>query len=161
MEHEQPSASDQREQRMLAVAKLKRAASLPRLKDGRRPPMHNEGVSEGEKGPAEAGKMDLKEEMKKSTARGVPFRKNQSHSVRGASCKVFLVLFLSLTLRRKPASQVKSKSGHQILVILPRQLLSEPRLLIFDTKARYMCVVGFRMKRAIASCLCSTNTDAS
>ncbi|KAE9411393.1 hypothetical protein BT96DRAFT_1011217 [Gymnopus androsaceus JB14] len=53
MEHEQPSASDQREQRMLAVAKLKRAASLPRLKDGRRPPMHNEGVSEGEKGPAD------------------------------------------------------------------------------------------------------------
>ncbi|KAF5393499.1 hypothetical protein D9757_000651 [Collybiopsis confluens] len=53
MELEQPSASDQREQRMLAVAKLKRAASLPRLKDGRRPPMHNEAVSEGEKGPAE------------------------------------------------------------------------------------------------------------
>ncbi|KIK67338.1 hypothetical protein GYMLUDRAFT_155702 [Collybiopsis luxurians FD-317 M1] len=53
MEHEQPSPFDQREQRMLAVAKLKRAASLPRLKDGRRPPMHNEAVSEGEKGPAE------------------------------------------------------------------------------------------------------------
>ncbi|KAJ3802970.1 hypothetical protein GGU11DRAFT_387382 [Lentinula aff. detonsa] len=53
MDHEPASASDQREQRMLAVAKLKRAASLPRLKDGRRPPMHNEAVSEGEKGPAE------------------------------------------------------------------------------------------------------------
>ncbi|KAJ4498072.1 hypothetical protein C8R41DRAFT_819231 [Lentinula lateritia] len=51
MDHEPASASDQREQRMLAVAKLKRAASLPRLKDGRRPPMHNEAVSEGEKGP--------------------------------------------------------------------------------------------------------------
>ncbi|KAJ7783259.1 hypothetical protein B0H16DRAFT_1496118 [Mycena metata] len=44
------SASDQREQRMLAVAKLKRAASLPRMKDGRRPPMRPEAVSEGEKG---------------------------------------------------------------------------------------------------------------
>ncbi|CAE6447966.1 unnamed protein product [Rhizoctonia solani] len=33
------------------VAKLKRAASLPRMKDGRRPPMpmHSEGVSEGER----------------------------------------------------------------------------------------------------------------
>ncbi|KAG8732842.1 hypothetical protein FRC10_000574, partial [Ceratobasidium sp. 414] len=33
------------------VAKLKRAASLPRMKDGRRPPMpmHAEGVSEGER----------------------------------------------------------------------------------------------------------------
>ncbi|KAI0790778.1 hypothetical protein C8Q75DRAFT_760596 [Abortiporus biennis] len=37
------------EQRATAVAKLKRAASLPRMKDGRRPPMHTEGVSEGEK----------------------------------------------------------------------------------------------------------------
>ncbi|KAH7925547.1 hypothetical protein BV22DRAFT_1195119 [Leucogyrophana mollusca] len=37
------------EQRAVAVAKLKRAASLPRMKDGRRPPMHVEAVSEGEK----------------------------------------------------------------------------------------------------------------
>ena len=38
------------EQRANAVAKLRRAASLPRMKDGRRPPMHGEqgGVSEGE-----------------------------------------------------------------------------------------------------------------
>ena len=36
------------EQRATAVAKLKRAASLPRMKDGRRPPMHVEAVSEGE-----------------------------------------------------------------------------------------------------------------
>ncbi|KAJ6499224.1 hypothetical protein C8R45DRAFT_864618 [Mycena sanguinolenta] len=43
------SEREQREQRMLAVAKLKRAASLPRMKDGRRPPMHPEAVSEGEK----------------------------------------------------------------------------------------------------------------
>jgi len=41
--------SSRAEQRMLAVAKLKRAASLPRMKDGRRPPMHVEAVSEGEK----------------------------------------------------------------------------------------------------------------
>ncbi|OJA14427.1 hypothetical protein AZE42_06429 [Rhizopogon vesiculosus] len=37
------------EQRANAVAKLKRAASLPRLKNGRRPQMHNEVVSEGER----------------------------------------------------------------------------------------------------------------
>lgn len=37
------------EQRATAVAKLKRAASLPRMKDGRRPPMHTEAVSEGER----------------------------------------------------------------------------------------------------------------
>ncbi|KAJ7217980.1 hypothetical protein GGX14DRAFT_439151 [Mycena pura] len=43
------SMSEQREQRMLAVAKLKRAASLPRMKDGRRPPMRPEALSEGEK----------------------------------------------------------------------------------------------------------------
>ena len=41
------------EQRAFAVAKLKRAASLPRMKDGRRPPMHVEAVSEGEKSQAE------------------------------------------------------------------------------------------------------------
>uniref|UniRef100_A0A0W0FH86 SEC7 domain-containing protein n=1 Tax=Moniliophthora roreri TaxID=221103 RepID=A0A0W0FH86_MONRR len=43
MDNDQSLAAE-REQRMLAVAKLKRAASLPRLKDGRRPPMHNEAV---------------------------------------------------------------------------------------------------------------------
>ncbi|KZT04583.1 uncharacterized protein LAESUDRAFT_657435 [Laetiporus sulphureus 93-53] len=37
------------EQRATAIAKLKRAASLPRMKDGRRPPMHVEAVSEGER----------------------------------------------------------------------------------------------------------------
>lgn len=36
------------EQRQLAVEKLKRAASLPRMKDGRRPPIHVENISEGE-----------------------------------------------------------------------------------------------------------------
>lgn len=41
------------EQRAVLVAKLKRAASLPRMKDGRRPPMHAEAVSESEKGPPE------------------------------------------------------------------------------------------------------------
>lgn len=53
MEQDQSFASDHREQRMLAVAKLKRAASLPRMKDGRRPPMHVEAVSEGERGPTD------------------------------------------------------------------------------------------------------------
>ncbi|KAI6026241.1 hypothetical protein BKA83DRAFT_4240649 [Pisolithus microcarpus] len=37
------------EQRANAVAKLRRAASLPRMKDGRRPPMRVEAVSDGEK----------------------------------------------------------------------------------------------------------------
>jgi serine/arginine repetitive matrix protein 2 len=45
---EQPTAAEQREQRAFLAAKLKRAASLPRMKDGRRPPMHVDGVSEGE-----------------------------------------------------------------------------------------------------------------
>ena len=36
------------EQRATAVAMLKRAASLPRMKDGRRPRLHPEAVSEGE-----------------------------------------------------------------------------------------------------------------
>ena len=46
------------EQRANAVAKLRRAASLPRMKDGRRPPMHGEagGVSEGEPGQEEGKK---------------------------------------------------------------------------------------------------------
>ncbi|KAJ6452301.1 hypothetical protein C8R45DRAFT_86495 [Mycena sanguinolenta] len=39
---------EQREQRRLAVSKLKRAALLPRMKDGRRPPMNPEAVSEDE-----------------------------------------------------------------------------------------------------------------
>ncbi|KAG9044850.1 hypothetical protein FS837_007407 [Tulasnella sp. UAMH 9824] len=38
--HLQPP--DDRQARAFAVAKLKRAASLPRIKDGRRPPMHRE-----------------------------------------------------------------------------------------------------------------------
>src|ERR1700732_170708 len=51
MEAEQTSSAA--EQRAFAVARLKRAASLPRMKDGRRPPMHVDGVSEGEKTPAD------------------------------------------------------------------------------------------------------------
>lgn len=45
---EEPSAADLR---AVAVAKLKRAASLPRIAGGRRPPMpmHDEAVSEGDK----------------------------------------------------------------------------------------------------------------
>ncbi|TFK54279.1 hypothetical protein OE88DRAFT_1732956 [Heliocybe sulcata] len=46
------------EQRAVAIAKLKRAASLPRMKDGRRPPMHVEAFSEGEKVQAEEQKDD-------------------------------------------------------------------------------------------------------
>jgi hypothetical protein len=37
------------EQRAFAVAKIRRATSLPRMKDGRRPRMHVEAVSEGER----------------------------------------------------------------------------------------------------------------
>lgn len=46
MDNDPPSVA---EQRANAVAKLRRAASLPRMKDGRRPPMHIEAVSDGEK----------------------------------------------------------------------------------------------------------------
>ena len=43
-----PSAADLR---AVAVAKLKRAANLPRMEDGRRPPMRDDAiVSEGDKG---------------------------------------------------------------------------------------------------------------
>ncbi|KAI0373578.1 hypothetical protein BV20DRAFT_962784 [Pilatotrama ljubarskyi] len=49
------------EQRATAVAKLKRAASLPRMKDGRRPPMHVEAVSEGERSNSEERKGEQEE----------------------------------------------------------------------------------------------------
>lgn len=49
---EPDSLATKAEQRAHLVAKLRRAASLPRMKDGRRPPMHNDAVSESEKGPA-------------------------------------------------------------------------------------------------------------
>ncbi|KAG9018564.1 hypothetical protein FRB90_011393 [Tulasnella sp. 427] len=45
--HLQPP--DDRQVRAFAVAKLKRAASLPRMRDGRRLPMHGEAFSEGER----------------------------------------------------------------------------------------------------------------
>lgn len=51
MEGEQSSSAAQT--RAFAVAKIKRATSLPRMKDGRRPAMHIDGVSEGERTPAE------------------------------------------------------------------------------------------------------------
>lgn len=50
---EPDSLAAKAEQRAHLVAKLKRAASLPRMKDGRRPPMHAEAVSESERVPAE------------------------------------------------------------------------------------------------------------
>ena len=55
---EQDQQPSRAEQRMQAVLKLKRAASLPRMKDGRRPPMHVEAVSEGEKGGSDDDKDD-------------------------------------------------------------------------------------------------------
>lgn len=55
---EQDQQPSRAEQRMQAVLKLKRAASLPRMKDGRRPPMHVEAVSEGEKGGSDDDKAD-------------------------------------------------------------------------------------------------------
>ena len=45
-----------------AVARLKRAASLPRIKGGRRPPMHPEGTSEGEKSRDELSNPSSKQE---------------------------------------------------------------------------------------------------
>ncbi|KAF9051210.1 hypothetical protein BDZ89DRAFT_1057064 [Hymenopellis radicata] len=46
---ESDALPDAREQRRRAVSMLKRAASLPRMEGGRRPRMHTEAVSEGEK----------------------------------------------------------------------------------------------------------------
>ncbi|KAI0268680.1 hypothetical protein BC834DRAFT_866706 [Gloeopeniophorella convolvens] len=51
------------EQRAFAVAKLKRAASLPRMKDGRRPPMHVEAVSEGERSQLDRQERDAPGQM--------------------------------------------------------------------------------------------------
>lgn len=51
---------------MAAVAMLKRAASLPRMKDGRRPPMHVEAMSEGEKGQSEEERAQSEEPEPKS-----------------------------------------------------------------------------------------------
>ncbi|KAF9012401.1 hypothetical protein BDQ17DRAFT_1419796 [Cyathus striatus] len=65
----QPSRA---EQRMLAVAKLKRAASLPRMKDGRRPPMHTEALSEGEKPPVETELLQDDEEKKDEESESPP-----------------------------------------------------------------------------------------
>ncbi|TFY63717.1 hypothetical protein EVJ58_g3083 [Rhodofomes roseus] len=58
------------EQRATAVAKLKRAASLPRMKDGRRPPMHVEAVSEGER-MEDDGRADEEMEDESDVRRGV------------------------------------------------------------------------------------------
>lgn len=62
------------EQRATAVARLKRAASLPRMKDGRRPPMHVEAVSEGER---VQGDHNLDEDSAKESEDG---KKNDSNS---------------------------------------------------------------------------------
>lgn len=57
--------------------------------------------------------MDLKEEMKKSTARGVPFRKYKVTPFEAPHVSiVFFVLFLSLAFRRKPASQIEFWSSN-------------------------------------------------
>jgi serine/arginine repetitive matrix protein 2 len=55
----EPTAADVR---AVAVARLKRAASLPRMKDGRRPPMHDDAVSEGDKGNNAEGAMSHSDE---------------------------------------------------------------------------------------------------
>ncbi|KIJ39485.1 hypothetical protein M422DRAFT_32727 [Sphaerobolus stellatus SS14] len=56
------------EVRAAAVGRLKRAASLPRIKGGRRPPMHPEGTSEGEKTRDELSNSKQDEESKNVTA---------------------------------------------------------------------------------------------
>lgn len=67
-----PSRAPSRaEQRSAAVAKLKRAASLPRMKDGRRPPMHVEAVSEGEKPQIDDDKIESEEEKQIFESEGV------------------------------------------------------------------------------------------
>ena len=68
MDNDPPSVA---EQRANAVAKLRRAASLPRMKDGRRPPMHIEAVSDGEKFQAE-DEQDVIEPAHDHTSSPVP-----------------------------------------------------------------------------------------
>lgn len=65
----QPSRAPSRaEQRMAAVAKIRRATSLPRMKNGRRlRPMHVEAVSEGEKQPTDEEKVESEQEKQKYT----------------------------------------------------------------------------------------------
>ncbi|PPQ63472.1 hypothetical protein CVT24_005129 [Panaeolus cyanescens] len=63
-DHDNPSS--RAEKRMAAVAMLKRAASLPRMKDGRRPPMHVEAMSEGEKAQSEEERAQSEEPEPKS-----------------------------------------------------------------------------------------------
>ena len=48
-EMEAEHSSTTAKQSVFAVAKLKWTASLPRMKDGGRPPMHVDGVSKGKK----------------------------------------------------------------------------------------------------------------
>ncbi|KAI0743334.1 hypothetical protein C8Q80DRAFT_1180359 [Daedaleopsis nitida] len=75
------------EQRATAVAKLKRAASLPRMKDGRRPPMHVEAVSEGERSQGEdrdvrsrSGSRDEEDQREQRVAEPVEEMTNRSYS---------------------------------------------------------------------------------
>jgi len=63
-----PRAPSRAEQRMAAVAKIRRATSLPRMKDGRRlRPMHVEAVSEGEKPPTDEEKVESESEKQTTT----------------------------------------------------------------------------------------------
>jgi serine/arginine repetitive matrix protein 2 len=67
-ESQPPRAPSRAEQRMAAVAKIRRATSLPRMKDGRRlRPMHVEAVSEGEKPPTDEEKVESETEKQRST----------------------------------------------------------------------------------------------
>ena len=74
MAENEPTAAA--ETRANAVAKLRRAASLPRMKDGRRPPMHGEagGFSEGERNQQAEEKKD-EEEKKEEEERKENFRR--------------------------------------------------------------------------------------
>ena len=67
-ESQPPRAPSRAEQRMAAVAKIRRATSLPRMKDGRRlRPMHVEAVSEGEKPPTDEEKVESETEKQNTT----------------------------------------------------------------------------------------------
>ena len=76
---DQDTHSSRAEQRMLAVAKLKRAASLPRMKDGRRPPMHSEAVSEGEKAASEEEKLNSEEDSNHRQESQEPENQSDEH----------------------------------------------------------------------------------
>ena len=97
------------EQRATAVAMLRRAASLPRMKDGRRPPMHVEAVSEGERNekPDEESAQDS-DEMEKSDTPEVVDVAEQVHAAEAAAVAEAATVDTDKADKREPEEQPES-----------------------------------------------------